>query len=104
MSDDSVQQSRTELDMLLGLPISPSTKKSIRILQEDWSQLQQIDPTTDILAYSMKKQALIRSEYHIQQMLRKDDKYAKLAAEHETLAAEYDAKKEKERILSRRFL
>jgi hypothetical protein len=100
MSDDSVEASQIELEMLLDLPISPTAKKAIRMLKMDWAELEKIDPAKDVLAYSMKKQALIRSEYHTQDMLQKDEKYAKLAADNETLAARIDAKVERERILA----
>ena len=78
-----MDRSMDELEKLLGLELSPSTKKAIEIFKKDWHDFLSMSKGDE--GYSRKQEELIRSESYTQKILAKDAKYDIVAAEYAEL-------------------
>jgi hypothetical protein len=83
MPEGPMDRSMDELEKLLVLELSPSTKKAIEIFKKDWHDF--LSMSKDDEGYSRKQEELIRSESYTQKLLAKDAKYASVAAEYAKL-------------------
>jgi hypothetical protein len=86
MSDDSIEKSLEELELLLHQDLSPSTKTAIESLKKELKDLRSMD--IDDEGYPRKQQELLRTEYYTQKILAKDAKFESITSEYAKLAKE----------------